>query len=289
MSGYPSPQFTMTPNALFDIDMRDMSESELKVTLAVIRQTMGYHKNQPEPLSYTDLMKITGLSRQGVRDGIRRAIARRRVAVAPGGKRGVNRFVVHFDDQSTNQTSLQNEPEPVYKVDQSEGTINKEKEKNWTPSGVEASASPTDGPICEGMVGPVVDTPTPPTEREMVRDEILVVCGFSTTGATANGSYGRAGKIARYLMGQKQMDGKITYELPNTAWRAVPGDFTRFGQWWRKRYKDADVPRSLGKLAERWAEWREYEEALQARIMSQSDAPAARRAELALYGLQETA
>src|SRR3990172_5533948 len=41
---FESPQYTQAPNDLFDLLMRDMSETELKVTLAVIRGTLGYHK-----------------------------------------------------------------------------------------------------------------------------------------------------------------------------------------------------------------------------------------------------
>lgn len=105
MSGFDKPNYTMTPNAFFDVHMRDMGEAELRVTLAVIRKTMGYHKKR-DAISYSQIQELTGLSRTSTQDGINAAIEHGYIRRAGIGKRGVNIFeLVVKDDQSTNATS----------------------------------------------------------------------------------------------------------------------------------------------------------------------------------------
>lgn len=105
MGGFSSPNHTQTPNDLFDKHMADMGESELKVTLAIIRQTLGYHKKS-DPISLTQLQKMTGLSRQGAFDGAQAAINRGLVEIVGTGKRGVLIYgLVIGGDQSTTLTS----------------------------------------------------------------------------------------------------------------------------------------------------------------------------------------
>lgn len=85
--------------------MKDMSEAELKVTLAVIRQTLGYHKKQ-DPISLTQLQKMTGLSRTACAGGAESSIKHGFIELIGTGKRGVKIYglVVNLD-QSTNTTS----------------------------------------------------------------------------------------------------------------------------------------------------------------------------------------
>lgn len=105
MVGFISPNHTQTPNDLFDVYMPDMGECELKVTLAIIRKTLGYHKIQ-DPISLSQLQTLTGLSRQGVIDGVELAISRGLVEIVGTGKRGVQIFgLVINSDQSTKLTS----------------------------------------------------------------------------------------------------------------------------------------------------------------------------------------
>ena len=63
------PNYTQTPNILFDEIMRDLNGAELKVILAVIRKTFGWHKKR-DRISLTQLEEITGLSRQGILNAI---------------------------------------------------------------------------------------------------------------------------------------------------------------------------------------------------------------------------
>lgn len=85
MSGYDSPNYTQAPNELFDGLLPDLSQAELKVTLAIVRQTFGWHREKHE-LSIAFLMRATGLSRQGVLDGLERGLARGYLCREPSGQ-----------------------------------------------------------------------------------------------------------------------------------------------------------------------------------------------------------
>jgi phage replication O-like protein O len=77
MSDYQRPQqqqteqhYTKVPNEFFDSLLADItSMCELKVTLALIRKTAGFHKIE-DRVSLTQLTDATGLSRQGVIQGL---------------------------------------------------------------------------------------------------------------------------------------------------------------------------------------------------------------------------
>lgn len=76
MSGFEQPNYTQAPNAFFDRVLKSIdSMSELKVTLAVIRHTMGFHRDEHE-LSLSYLVEYTGMRRETVIDGLKRAMKR---------------------------------------------------------------------------------------------------------------------------------------------------------------------------------------------------------------------
>ncbi len=115
------PNYTQVPNLLFE-HMAEMTEAELRCMLAIVRKIIGYHKDGPEALSYSQLEKLTGMSRQGVIQGIEKAIMRGWLKVAGQGKRGVKLYTLNFGDQSTKLTSegkKKRTQKPVNKVDQS--------------------------------------------------------------------------------------------------------------------------------------------------------------------------
>lgn len=85
------PKHTQTPNELFDEWLPEMSNTELRVTLVVIRKTLGWHKPQDE-ISLTQFQKLTGLSRNGVISGIDAAIKRGTIKEAGTGARGVKLY-----------------------------------------------------------------------------------------------------------------------------------------------------------------------------------------------------
>jgi len=123
----------------------------------------------------------------------------------------------------------------------------------------------------------------PPNTRDVVRDEVIEACRFAETARNEKETYGRAGKITKYLLGEAVKQGRDTYHLARADWAAQPGDFARFARWWRGKFPRTDVPRSLEVLHERWAEWREVE-ARTAQAIVTGAVPSALDAERALYG-----
>lgn len=97
MAALKRPEWTQVPNDLLDKYMALMGEAELKVTLAIIRQIIGYHKERPEAVSYSQLEELTGLSRQGVINGLRAALDRGIVKNAGSGVNRVNLFTLNFE------------------------------------------------------------------------------------------------------------------------------------------------------------------------------------------------
>lgn len=74
--GVEKSNHTQTPNSFFDKLLPQITSlCELKVTLSIIRQTCGWHKTE-DRLSITRLMRLTGLSRQGVIDGVEAGMRR---------------------------------------------------------------------------------------------------------------------------------------------------------------------------------------------------------------------
>jgi len=60
-----TPNFTQTPNDLFDHWLPILKESELKVLLVIMRKTFGWHKVR-DKISVSQLSKLTGLAEETV-------------------------------------------------------------------------------------------------------------------------------------------------------------------------------------------------------------------------------
>lgn len=63
--GISPPNYTQTPNILFDKWLPHLGEVELKVLMVIIRKTFGYHK-QRDRISISQLVKMTGSIRKNV-------------------------------------------------------------------------------------------------------------------------------------------------------------------------------------------------------------------------------
>ena len=117
----PKPNYTQTPNLLFDAYMQEMGEAELKVTLAIVRQTFGYHVDKAR-ITFDDLQELTGLSRQGIQNGIESGLKRGTIQRHKSGKSFVYSMVVDSPpvnevDCKTSQRSRLQDPKPVNEVD----------------------------------------------------------------------------------------------------------------------------------------------------------------------------
>jgi hypothetical protein len=142
MSGFVSPNYTQTPNDLFEM-IPFMGCAEMKVTLVAIRQTFGYHRERAR-LSLTRMEELTGLSRQGVIDGADAAEKRGTLTRIQDG--GVTEWVVNVVDLP-GPGGQASRPAVVKPVDQpgqasrppSNKENSKEKEKEETkPTGADA-------------------------------------------------------------------------------------------------------------------------------------------------------
>jgi hypothetical protein len=78
------PNYTQTPNLIFQMLPQIKTVGEIHVILVVVRNTWGWHLyNKFIPLSLNDLMRLTGLSKHTVIDGAARACARGLVERVP--------------------------------------------------------------------------------------------------------------------------------------------------------------------------------------------------------------
>jgi hypothetical protein len=89
------PKYTEVPNAMLDDLLHLMGDAELRVTLWVARQTAGYHRTK-HAISLKDFEDKTGLSRQGVLNGISAALKRGTIERTEGGKRGAFFYTLHI-------------------------------------------------------------------------------------------------------------------------------------------------------------------------------------------------
>lgn len=119
------PNYTQIPNSFLDEQMRrrDMGIGELKVCLAIARQTFGWHK-EGDRLSLSQLEELTGLSRQGVINGINAAIKNGLIVRTQKGQGYIYSLNVAATSQVSrpvdNSTSQVSRPELVKEVDQFE-------------------------------------------------------------------------------------------------------------------------------------------------------------------------
>jgi phage replication O-like protein O len=199
MTGYAPPNYTQTPNDFFDTHMADMGECELKVTLAIIRKTLGFHKKH-DPISLSQLQTITGLSRQGVIDGVEKALERGIVEIVGTGKRGITIYglVINFDqldmvDQSKILTGT------GQKSRHTKETTQKKKEK---------------------------DSPAPKSAEPAPRNEM-----YDAIHAVWKYTAGRNGQLAKMLQGTSTHKDYKQYNLTTPI---TPDQLKQWAAWYRR-------------------------------------------------------
>lgn len=147
-TGFESPNFTQTPNQFFDQLLAQIDDlCELKVTLAVIRYTFGFHRTQAE-LSQSFLIQATGLTEKSVKKGIQLALRRGTIRIA---QKATNRagtvyeIVFQGDTESTPQRGMVDTPQRAPSVP----PRNKENKINNSTDFAETAKS-VPGPSAEG-------------------------------------------------------------------------------------------------------------------------------------------
>lgn len=130
----PAPNHTQTPNALLDELLPQIdSLAELKVTLAIVRQTFGWHRDE-KVLSITRLEQLTGLSREGVVSGTRKALERGAVERVRNGRSHAYRLRVDSQQNGPSIVSDPDQPQQPQLVSDSDTEKERATPEKKTPS-----------------------------------------------------------------------------------------------------------------------------------------------------------
>jgi DNA-binding HxlR family transcriptional regulator len=147
MARIPKPNYTQAPNVLLDELLPDISTlGELKVTLVVVRHTIGWHEEEAQ-LTFSELERRTGLARSAVNQGLQRAMERGTIERRVEGPNGAAEVFYTLNltgsdslpvpvadsnrDQYDDQTASGSESEPA--------SIERKKEERNTPGAPLAS------------------------------------------------------------------------------------------------------------------------------------------------------
>lgn len=153
--------FTKTPNQYWDL-MPKMSEPELRVMGFAIRKINGFRKTKPEPISLSQFMKGTGMSKNSVLKGIDEAIERGwLIKVDNVAHDGTSQYVLVFKESAYKEpSSSPNEHVAVHQVNTQKITL-KENVSKETLRGKKAASPP---PIITGRSDSEVDPPKVSTD-----------------------------------------------------------------------------------------------------------------------------
>lgn len=147
----PAPNFTQTPNDLFDHWLPFLKEGELKVLLVIFRKTFGWHKNR-DKISISQLVHMTGLSKPSVIAAAQtlqeKGIILKEV-LGPIGKQETYYELVVIEDSNNSYpskiltgTSKNSEPPPVKNFD-TQKKDTKETKENIDKQQQQAAPPPT--------------------------------------------------------------------------------------------------------------------------------------------------
>jgi hypothetical protein len=224
---FETPKYTMTPNILFDDLMQEMGEAELKVTLCIIRKIIGYHKTRPEAVSLSQVQEMTGLSRQGAKDGIEKVLERGLIRKAGTGKRGVFLYtLVYSDDQSIEETRTNqaSRPELVKPVDTQKKVV-KENKKDI------AAKADTNGKAKERKANPVFD---------WFSMKVFRIDPYNPAHmAELKRNSGRIGKLVNYANSK----GAMVEQLDS------------FKKWYEGKYPQMDLPKDDSKFSNHFKDY----------------------------------
>lgn len=136
---YARPNYTQTPNLLLDQHIKDMGEAELKVVLIAVRKTIGWHKER-DMISLSQFQEATGMSRQGVINGINDAVKRGVLSkVRQGNSFSYSLVVNEVDQKVVNEVDTQKK---VLKKHTADTKMSAEDQEYWDKKSQEANARP---------------------------------------------------------------------------------------------------------------------------------------------------
>ena len=118
---YGKPNFTQVPNLLLDEHMSEMSCAELKVTLVIVRKTIGWQKDT-DSISLSQLEEATGLSRKSVLKGIQEAIERGTIKQGVSGRTSTYELVEPENDSGKSTPIEKTDRWKKYTIDSGKST-----------------------------------------------------------------------------------------------------------------------------------------------------------------------
>jgi len=108
---FESPNYTQVPNDFFDM-IKDMSEAELRVTLIVMRETFGYHRDAAK-IGINEMSDKAGLSYNGAVAGCEAAGERGTFKRTNPTSKTKAEWVLSVQTPSASEGSKRKHPQPV--------------------------------------------------------------------------------------------------------------------------------------------------------------------------------
>lgn len=108
---FPEPNYTQIPNDFFKM-LPEMESSEVRVTLVMMRQTFGFHRDEFK-MGLDELAEAAGLSRNAAKDGAEAAEARGTFRRSNPDKQTKAEWELIIDGQSLPVTECMAEGQPV--------------------------------------------------------------------------------------------------------------------------------------------------------------------------------
>ena len=279
---YHKPNYTQTPNELFDTHMPLMKLAELKVTLALVRRTIGWHKEGPIPMSVADFMAATGLtSENSVRTGIKNGIARGTIIEHPDrGPRGIKLYdLAYFRDDLPMPTP---DPDPIDEPDSPADSPPQNLRGSENAGDQFVTGSDTSTPANnEGVQGESLkkdskekdlgpdgadEPPAPITQSPRPRDlifELVVTDGFAVSlddKAAVEAIRSNANWISSWAKGNavKMNSRDRNKSLPGCDPPLTPEELKRFYAWMQVHHAGIEITTApvyakyVGKARKRW-------------------------------------
>lgn len=131
-----SPNYTQIPNEFFDKMMADMGEAEIKVLMAIMRKTFGWHKIRDQ-ISLSQLEEITGLHKQAIIGAIKILESKGLVLKTVTGSNGTQKafYELIISEDSNNSYPCENHTPPSVKFTPTKETLTKERRKESSLKG----------------------------------------------------------------------------------------------------------------------------------------------------------
>lgn len=137
MTPFEGPNYTQAPNEFLDAILPEIDTlGELKVTIAIIRQTFGWHRKSAG-LTLTKLEKLTGLRREAVNNGVAAAMERGYVTREKEGRSFCYALNVGPDTELPEDPSVRMSNRSSVRMSDSPLDRKKEKAKKKEKDGVE--------------------------------------------------------------------------------------------------------------------------------------------------------